>query len=344
MSNRPTIADVARAAGVSKATVSRVLNNTSPYIKSETRKRVMQAVDDLQYRPNSIARSMTIKRTSTVGLLVSDVGNPFYADTVNGVEDQAFESDYDVYICNVRYDLERGTRFIRSLVDKGVDGIVFMSTLLHESWVEEADRHDIPVVVVDSPFRKPGMVTGMVDVDFRSGIAEMVDHFWAMGHRHDRYAHISGPLNVRTAAKRWRAFADSLAEKGVDEGDILLLEGNLMMESGRDALAVIMESSPRPTAVFAANDLTAMGLYTEAIRMGVRIPEDLSLCGLDDIWLAQEIGLTTVSLEPYSLGQQAMAMLLQHLNEESSLQNRIEQFASHLIVRDSTAPPPDQAG
>ena len=342
MSNRPTIADVAQAAGVSKATVSRVLNETSPYIRSETRERVMQAVNELQYRPNSIARSMTIKRTATVGLLVSDVGNPFYADTVNGVEDQALEADYDVYICNVRFDPERGTRFLRSLIDKSVDGIVFMSTLLEDSWLEEVERHGIPTVVVDSPFRNQGVVTGMLDVDFQAGIEELVDHCWQLGHR--QFAHISGPLEMRTAYQRWRFFVEALTRRGVDESDIMLIAGSFMMDSGREALATIMQAIPRPTAIFAANDLTALGLLTEAGRRGVRIPDDFSLCGLDDIWLAREVGLTTISLEPYQLGQQAMSMLLQHLDGEIELGGRVERSASHLVMRDTVASPSGQAG
>lgn len=340
MTNRPTIADVARQAGVSKATVSRVLNETSPYIRAETRERVMQAVNALQYRPNSIARSMTIKRTATVGLLVSDVGNPFYADTVNGVEDQALEADYDVYICNVRFDPERGTRFIQSLIDKNVDGILFMSTLLQESWLAEVERHGIPAVVVDSPFRNQGEMTAMLDVDFQSGIEAMVDHFWQLGHRH--FAHISGSLDTRTANVRWQSFVEALTQRGVSESDIMLIEGNFLMDSGRDALATIMNATPRPTAIFAANDLSALGLLTAAGRQGVRIPEDFSLCGLDDIWLAKEVGLTTVGLEPYRLGQQAMTMLLQHLDDEVLLHNRVETSVSHLIVRETIASPPDE--
>lgn len=342
MSIRPTIADVARVAGVSKATVSRVLNETSPHIRAETRERVLHAVAALQYRPNSIARSMTIRRTRTVGLLVSDVGNPFYADVVNGFEDHAFEANYDVYICNVRYDIERGTRFIRSLIDKRVDGVVFMSTTMTPSWLDEMDSSSIPAVAVDSQYKRADSCTGSLEVDFQTGIRELVDYLWGLGHR--RFAHLSGPLRLHTAMTRWLAFKEALIEHGVSPEDILLIEGNLMMESGRDALQVVMNASPRPTAVFAANDLTALGLLTAAGRHDIRIPADFSLCGLDDIGLAAEVELATVSLNPYQLGQQAMAMLLEHLDGVRSLRDRTEYCVSQLIVRESIAPPPDHSG
>ncbi len=300
---RTTIADVAQRAGVSKATVSRVLGGTYAYMREETRARVQEAIDEMDYRPSSVARSLTWKRTKTAGVLVSDVGNPFYAEVLHGVEDVAFGGDYDVFLCNTNYDAGRGLAFVRSLIDKQVDGVLLMASIACELWLAELRRSRVPAVVLDWEERAPAAGVGSIGVDFATGIDAAVDHLLALGH--GRFAHVSGPLALRTARARRDAFLDALARRGISPASVPVIEGDLQIDGGRRAAAELLRLPERATAVFAANDLTAMGVIAGARAGGLAVPRDLSVVGLDDIWLAGQVDppLTTVALPRYEIGR-----------------------------------------
>lgn len=339
---RPTIADVARAAEVSKSTVSRVLNDKTEYVRDETRERVLRAVDELGYRPSAVARSLVSKHTNTVSLLISDVSNPFYPEVILGVEDVALANDYHVFLCNTSYDLERGMAFVRSLVDKQVDGAMLMSSSMSDELVLELARHQIPTVVLDWQLCVVEGVVGTIAVDFEAGIHAAAEHLVALGHR--RFAHVSGPLHLRTARVRRDTFLDGLARCGVDPHQVRIIEGNLHIDGGRRALAQLVSAPEQPTAVFAANDLTALGIVWAAREHGVHVPEDLSVIGLDDIRLAEQItpSLTTVALPRHEIGSMAMRMLLELIPlslEPQSEPVRHDVVHTHLVVRQSTARP-----
>ncbi len=335
---RPTIADVARKAKVSKSTVSRVLSGKPDYMREATRKRVMRAITGLSYRPSGVARSLVSKRTHSVGLVISDVSNPFYSDVIHGAEDVAIAHGYALFLCNTNYDLERGWAYVQSLADKQVDGVMLMSSSMSDDWLEELVKHQIPTIVVDWNVRQAGGHTvGVITQDFNTGIREAVDHLVGLGHR--RLVHVSGPLNLETARIRRDAFINALATHGIDSAQII--EGNLRTDGGRHALAQLMELPQRPTAVLAANDLTAIGIVWAARDHGMRVPEDLSVVGLDDIPLAAEITppLTTVALRRYELGSLAMQMLLDLQSSHKSEPERMyRELVSYLVVRQSTAP------
>ena len=257
-----TIADVAKMAGVSKATVSRVLSGNYEYMREETRNRVEEAIEKLDYRPSSVARSLTSRRTNTAAILISDVGNPFYSEVIHGVEDVAFEHDYDVFLCNTRYDANRGLAFIRSLIDKRVDGILIMSSNPSDLWLEEIRENYIPVVILDWEVNAPESGVSTISVDFASGIREAADHLLALGHK--TIAHVSGPLQLQTSRDRRDAFIKALGDNDIPSGRIPIIEANLQIDGGKLAIKELLKLSPRPTAVFAANDLTAMGLIAGA--------------------------------------------------------------------------------
>jgi LacI family transcriptional regulator len=337
---RPTIADVARAAGVSKSTVSRVLNGNTDYVRSDTLERVAHTIAEMGYRPNAVARSLVSKRTHTAGLLISDVGNPFYSEVIRGVEDIALAHGYDVFLCNTSYDLARGMTFVRSLADKQVDGVLIMSSSMSDELVLELAKHQVPVVVLDWQLSAVEGIVGAIAVDFTKGISAAAAHLVDLGHR--RLAHVSGPLHLRTSGLRRDPFLAALAERGIDPAQVIVVEGNLRIDGGRRALAELLAIPNRPTAVFAANDLMAIGIAWAARDHGLRVPEDLSVIGLDDIQLAAELTppLTTVALPRYELGSLAMGMLLDLLEgshvpqAEPICQSQVE---THLVVRQSTA-------
>lgn len=338
--SRPTIVDVARTAGVSKSTVSRVLNGNLEYMSHATLARVQETIVALGYRPNSVARSLTLKRTHTVGLLISDVGNPFYPEVILGVEKVAAAHGYEVFLCNTMYDSERSLSFARSLVDKQVDGALIMSSNLSDEAVSTLEQHHMPTVVLDWELEAGSRQLGVISVDFETGIAAAASHLIDLGHQ--RLAHVSGPLQLHTARLRRDAFLSALAARGLDQHNIPIIESNLTIDGGKRAFDRLHALPEMPTAVFAANDLTAIGLVWAAHKHGVCVPEDLSIIGLDDIQLASEIEppLTTVTLHPNRIGSTAMTMLLNLMEQfeskncNSGLHTRVE---TELIVRQSTA-------
>jgi len=335
---RITIADVAKMAGVSKATVSRVMNGNYGYIKDDTREKVLDAISKLGYRPSSVARSLTSKRTQTAGILVSDVGNPFYANVIHGVENIAFGHSYNLFLCNINYDEERGMDIVRSLIDKGVDGIFVMSSSVSNEWIRELIKNNVPSVILDWQVTIDDPRVAEIKVDYDAGIKQAVEHLIELGHQ--RFAHISGPLSLKTARDRKNAFEYHLAENGVDEDQIVIVEGDLKIEGGRKALPEILASPVKPTTIFAANDMMALGVLGASHRANIRIPEDISLVGLDDTWLAAQMDppLTTVALPNHHIGELAMETLLKIMERSKDDSEQIKEVVStELIIRETTA-------
>lgn len=342
---RVTLADVAKYARVSPSTVSHVINNTR-FVTEETRQQVLQAISALNYYPNQVARSLIVKRTYTAGLLITDVGNPFYHRIILGVENVALANGYSVFLFNASYDQARSIKYIRSMIERRADGILLMSSRMSEDILDEATRHNIPTVVLDwNEFEV--QKAGAVSFDFDNGIRQAITHLIELGHR--RFAHVSGDLELWTARIRRDLFLSILAEHGVDPASVPVIEGNFQIDGGRRALHQLMDAAERPTAIFTINDLTAIGLMIEAKHLGLSVPEDFSVVGVDDIALAAEMtpALTTIAIPGYQVGEQCMTMLLDMLNraEDDSLEHTDYRrvVKTELIVRESTAVPPNDA-
>jgi LacI family transcriptional regulator len=336
---RATIQDVAKAAGVSKATVSRVMSGNYEYMRADTRARVEKAVSILGFRPSSTAQSLTSKRTNTVAILISDIGNPFYPDVIHGVEDIVFKNQYSLFLCNTNYDLDRGLTLIRSLIDKRVDGIMLMSSMMSNDWLNELVQNGIPAVVLDWDTKLTGKRVAGIQVEYGPGIQEAVNLLVSLGHR--TFAHVSGPLTWPTSRSRRDEFFEALKLHNISPENVPVIEGNLKMDGGRQAGLQIGNLSVKPTAIFAANDLTAIGVMTELIAQGLQIPQDISVIGLDDIYLASqsEPQLTTVALPRREIGELAMNMLLQLFKNGNDIEAAavIEKVKTSLVIRSSTA-------
>ena len=335
---RVTINDVAKLAGVSKSTVSHVLNQTR-FVEDETRQKVLGAVTDLGYRPSNIARSLVSKRTKTAGLLVSDVGNPFYHEVIHGVEEVALANGYSIFLCNTRYDLNLGIEFIRSLIEKSVDGILFMSSSMSIEMVEEVVNNQIQAVVLDWGIPQVDGLATTIRINFKEGIHQAIKYLVELGHT--RIAHVSGPLNLWTAQARRDIFLDALMDNELDPNQAMIYEGNLRIDGGRRAFDQLIHTSPRPTAVFTANDLTALGMVWAARNYGVNLPEQLSIIGLDNIELASEINptLTTVALPRNEIGKLAMQLLLDDIENPDRQADRCHEVSTQLCIRESTTYP-----
>lgn len=331
---RVTIKDVALRSGVSKSTVSHVLNQTR-FVEEHTRQKVLQAIQELNYRPSSIARSLVSQRTATAGLLISDVGNPFYHDVILGVEEVALANGYSIFLCNTGYDLARGMKYIHSLVDRLVDGVMFMSSNMNIDMIQEVHSNSIQSVVLDWGGTNVSEMAATITIDFKNGICEAVQHLIEFGHR--RIAFASGPTNMWTAKIRKQAFLKAVKEcQPLVEG-VILSDGNLRIEGGYRAFEELSNLAPRPTAVIAANDLTALGIMWASRNAGFILPDDLSVIGLDNIDLASRVTptLTTIALPRYEIGRLAMQNLLSLIREPAQPKNN-QMVDTHLIVREST--------
>ncbi|WP_438432792.1 LacI family DNA-binding transcriptional regulator [Gorillibacterium sp. sgz500922] len=306
----PTIKDVARAAKVSIATVSRVLNNLSGY-SEETRRRVYDAIEQLDYQPNAIARGLINKRTRTLGVLVPSVSSAFSAAILRGIEDTAHAQGYSVVVCNTHSEDRRTLEYLQVLAEKQADGLILASDPLKDEIHAMTRRMRIPLVLVSSLSPTPEVPHVRVD-DYRAAY-DAVSYLIEKGHR--RILMLSGSVEDRIAGlPRIEGYRDALQEHGLPFRSEDVVRGDFLFRSGYDAMeAVLAERRPPEfTAVFAASDEMALAVMAAAGKQGLRIPDDLSVMGYDDTQLATMVypPLTTVRQPLYEFGCRACDKLL----------------------------------
>jgi len=329
------IKDVAREAGVSTATVSHVINNTK-YVSDVTRERVLRAIKSCNYYANAHARTLASGRSNIIGLLVSDISNPFFPELVKSIEDAAFERGYNVILVNTNYDAKRAADYVRRLIELNVAGVALMTTELDSKLIDELARRKVPVV-----FHNVG-TTGehMSDVlvDYASGIEEAVAHLVSLGHQ--RIAHIAGPKRFRSAAIRRQAFLDSVARNLPGAPAPAIYEGDFKFDGGRRAASEILADGARPTAVVVANDMMALGAMHEFRSAGLSIPRDISLVGFDDITFAalSQPPLTTVCSPRVVIGRKAIEALMATIKQSAPSGEQV-QVRTYLVIRGTTGPP-----
>ena len=327
------IKDVAREAGVSTATVSHVINNTR-FVSDETRGKVLRAIEKCNYYPNEQARSLASGRSQMLGVLVSDISNPFFPELVKSIESAAFEHGYDVMLLNTDYDAARTLHYVRRIIQRKVAGVALMTSELDAALIDELARCRIAVVFLDLGTK--GTCMSNVVVDYEVGIEEAVRHLVERGHH--RIAYVGGPARLRSAEKRLNAFRDSFARHLPGEQAPVIYEGDFRLEGGmRAAQSFLLAGTVLPTAVLAANDMMALGVMRECRSAGLSIPRDISIVGFDDIAFAElaDPPLTTVSLPRRELGRKAVEALMTMIDhpEQEGVEVHIE---THLVVRSST--------
>ena len=306
---RPTIKDVAQRAEVSLSTVSAVLNATAPASQA-TRLRVLAAVAELGYEPNSQGRNLKRKRSHAIGLIVPDVLNPFFALVAEGIGDEARRRDYVLVLCSTDSDAEREASFARLLRARRLDGIVHLSgTGLPPAALLELASGS-PVVTVDE--RVPGLTGPFVGSDNRRGARLAAELAVARGHR--CFGIVAGPTGLWTAEQRLAGYREALAAAGVDPDTVATVRGDYRLESGRAAAATLLAGEPgrRPTALLVANDLMAIGCIQQALSLGIDLPGELGVIGYDDIPLATVVtpALTSVRQPARRMGRVAAELLL----------------------------------
>lgn len=327
--------DVAARAGVSVTSVSHVINETRP-VSIELRQRVVHAMQELGYQPNRLARSLRSGKTNTIGMIVPDSANSFFAEVARGIEDTSFEHGYSLILCNSDSDLEKEAFYTNVLVEKQVDGILFVAAGVSTERILELQQKQIPVVVVDREI--PGVEVDTVLTDNQRGGWLVTRHLIDLGHQ--CIGLITGPSDLTLSAYRVTGYRQALAESGLSEDEELVVRGDFGFESGYQSTRRLLSRSRPPTAIFACNDLMAVGALRAAVQEGRRVPQDLSVVGYDDIPLASYTNppLTTVAQPNYAMGVQAATMLLDQLQDPSSAPRRIT-LAVELQVRDSAAAP-----
>jgi DNA-binding LacI/PurR family transcriptional regulator len=335
------IQEVARRAKVSTATVSRTINNPS-VVDPKTAKRVWKAIEDLRYYPNSQARSLVSGRSRILGLIVSDITNPFFPELIKGFEDVAIQNGYEILVSSTNYDSARMAVCVRRMLERKVEGVAIMTSEMDKDLIDQLAHRNVPMVFLD--VGTPGEGISNVRVDYTMGLNEAMEHLLSLGHR--RIGFISGPLTLKSARIRRSAFLRSLRRHGIDQDKRLVEDGDHTVEGGLAAMTRMLESKIAPTALLASNDLTAIGVMRAVRRAGLSVPRDLSIVGFDDIRLAEftEPPLTTVRISREELAQAALEALLPSGNGRGDAQPKGEYVVeTHLIVRETTCPARESA-
>ena len=330
------IKDVAREAGVSTATVSHVINKTR-FVSDETRERVERAIEQCGYYPDAHARQLASGRSNTLGLIISDISNPFFPELVKSIETAAFERGYDLILSNTNYEAARTSSYMQRLIERKVAGVALMTSELDTELIEKLARRRVCVVFLD--LGSAGQCMNNIVVDYGTGIEEAIEHLCALGHR--EIAFVGGPRHLRSAEKRLDAFRASLA-RHLPASEPQIYDGDFKLDGGRRAARALMERGDRmPTAVVVANDMMALGVMQEFRECGIEVPRDVSIVGFDDIAFAQLAAppLTTVSLPREELGRRAVEALIASI-EHSEQQGTDIHISTHLVVRASTARAP----
>lgn len=328
--------DVAERAGVSVTSVSHVINQTR-LVSDDLRERVLTAMDELGYQPNALARSLRRKETYTIGVIMTNSADPFFAEVTRGVEDACFEQGYNIILCNSDSDLDKELFYTNELIKKRVDGILFLAAGGKSTQhIRTMQERKTPLVVVDRYI--PDLAVDTVLIDNARGGWLATHHLIELGHR--RIGCITGPSDLTLSAERVTGYRRALQEAGILVDESLIVKGNFQYETGYQAAQQFLARPTPPTAIFACNDLMAIGVINATIKQGWQVPDRLSVIGFDDIRMAAYTNplLTTVAQPKYEMGSIATTMLLERIhNQEMAPRQKL--LDTHLVVRESTAPP-----
>ncbi len=326
-----TLKDVAKRAGVSTATVSHVINETR-FVSDELKARVHQAMEELNYHPNAIARSLRRSKTHNIGMIVPDISYPFLAEVARGVENAGFELGYNVILCDSDGDLEMEANYIELLREKKVDGIVFVATGESSSHVQALVEQGMPVVICDREL--PGVEVDTVIADNVGSGYQATEHLIGLGH--SRIGCIAGPQTLEISNKRARGCKGALEQHSIPWREEWITRGDFRSRGGYEAMRELLALDEPPTAVFACNDLMAIGAICAASQKKLRIPQDIAIIGCDDIASASftNPSLTTVAQPKHEMGAAAVEMLVERIRDKSKPTTR-RLLPTELVLRDS---------
>ena len=330
-----TIVTIAKAAGVSPATVSRVINATRP-VSEDLRRRVMAALEEHDFRPNPMARALKGHSTLTLGVVVSDFANPFFTAVVRGVEEVAGAAQHSVILCNSDERADKEHQYLDLLRAKRIEGII-LSPCDGSPPSSYRGLESTPLVFIDRDV--PGIRADVVRVDNVRGAREAVAYLAELGH--ERIATIAGPQHLTTGVERLLGYREAMEAAGLTVRPDLVVTGNFKQDSGYDLARALLNLTPPPTALFVANNLMCLGAMVALNEAGLQIPAELSVIGFDDMdWaMLTRPPLTVVSQPAYDVGAAAAELLLKRLTTRDTSQRRTVLLTPELVVRSSTGPP-----
>lgn len=329
-----TIYDVAREAGVSMATVSRVVNG-NPNVKPVTRKKVLETIRRMGYRPNAVARGLASKRTTTVGVVIPDISYAFFAELTRGIEDIANMYHYNIMLCNSDLQKEKELQLTEALLEKQVDGLLFLGGEVTPEHREIFAGARVPIVLA-ATYDEVEQDRPYVTIDQVGAAKEATQVLIREGH--ERIGLLGGPLTDPIIGfPRYQGFKEAMAEAGLDFNDQWVRLGNYRYDSGLEAAKELLSMDDAPTAIFAVNDEMAVGAIHAAQDLGLNVPADVSVIGFDNTPLASQVRplLSTVSVPMYDIGAVAMRLLTKYMNDETIEENQVV-LPHRLRLADST--------
>jgi LacI family transcriptional regulator len=331
-----TIKDIANRAGVSTATVSYAINGTR-FVSPQLRERVLAAVAELDYRPNAVAQSLRQNKTGTIGLIIPDNSNPFFAEVAKGVEDAGYDAGVSVMLCNSDGNFDRELRYLQLLRDKRVEGVIFIATTPTADHLAGIVERAIPAVVFYRNVPQFNVDTLVVD-NFGGGCLA-TRHLIELGHT--RIACVAPASTDSPSALRVSGFRKAMEDAGLPIDETLIYRGDNRFAGGRDGAEHLLSTGASFTAIFAGNDVMAVGAIRQLHQHGLAVPDDVSIVGFDGIALGDFVSptLTTVNQPRYEAGQTALRLLLERIEDDYNGPPRAIELKTELVIRESTAPP-----
>jgi DNA-binding LacI/PurR family transcriptional regulator len=330
------IRTVAEHANVSIATVSRTINGVAT-VTPELAKRVWKAIEELDYYPNTQARGLVSGRSRLLGLVISEITNPFFPELIQGFEEIAVEHGYEILIGSTNYDSQRMNVVIRRMLERKVEGVAVMTFGIEEPLLQQLAERNVPLVLID--FNLPSQLASTLRVDYGAGLGEAVQHLVTLGHREITF--LSGPAGLHSARARVESFRQAAKAAKIPARQLRIVEANHTLEGGMAAFEMLRSRGELATAIICSNDMTAIGVLRSAHAAGVRVPEDISIIGFDDIRFAQFTTppLTTVQMSRVELARSAFQALHRQEKDQAAAAAREYPVSTRLIVRESTAVP-----
>lgn len=327
-----SIKDVAKEAGVSIATVSRVLNDVD-VVNEETKKKVVDAIAKLDYRPNIVARSLKTQRTRTIGIVVPDISNQFYPEIVRGAEDVANIYNYNVILCNTDLDSEKEIEYLRVLREKMVDGVIYMSNSMENEIINTLNNLKLPTVLVETNSKNNEFPS--VTIDNEKAAYDATNYLIKKGNKKIAYIGVS-PEIANASSIRYLGYKRALEDNGIKYNDNLVQFGGLKAADGRDGMQLIIDKVKKVDAVFCASDEIAMGAINTLREKGINVPEEVDVVGFNNIYAASIYypKLTTVEEPMYDMGSVGMRMLIKLVNKKE-IEQKHYVLDYKLIERDS---------
>jgi LacI family transcriptional regulator len=326
-----TIKDVAKALGISYSSVSRALNN-KPGVSNETRKRVIAQANKMGYQPNDMARGLVRKQSNTIGVIIPDIANSFFGEVTEGIIDTANENGYTIFLCISNWDVEIEKKYLKTLQEKQVDGIILKTCKDYKEY-KYKDEINVPYIILEGRFIND---SSLVEVDNKKGAYIGTKYLLDQGYKSIAFA--GGKKDSYTNMQRVKGYISALDEYGIKVDKELILYSEFSAKAGYNAAKQLLNNNKKIDAIFAGNDVMALGVLDYASTNGYNVPEELGVMGFDDIFYAElpQIQLTTIHQPKYDLGKYALQILLEEIHQGENRTHKRIILEPKLVIRNTT--------